>query len=122
MPQKYIADITVKTDPIAKSVSIVDDYDGEQTVCVYDNGKVIFEQKFHNSIEIKYDFEIWSPENPKLYDFEITTDSGDKIRSYFGVRSFGIGKDKNGISRLLLNGKPYFFNGLLDQVNLRQCS
>ena len=115
MPAEYIKDITVKTDPVSKTVSIVDDYNGEQTVCVYDDGKLIFEQKFRNSIEIKYDFEIWSPENPKLYDFEISTDSGDKIKSYFGVRSFGIGKDENGIARLLLNGKPYFFNGLLDQ-------
>jgi beta-galactosidase/beta-glucuronidase len=37
------------------------------------------------------------------------------VHSYFGVRSFAVGQDKNGKPRLLLNGKPYFFNGLLDQ-------
>jgi beta-galactosidase/beta-glucuronidase len=31
------------------------------------------------------------------------------------VRSFGVGVDKKGKKRLLLNGKPYFFNGVLDQ-------
>jgi beta-galactosidase/beta-glucuronidase len=66
-------------------------------------------------VSFSYDFELWSPENPKLYDFTIETESGDKIYSYFGVRSFGIGLDKAGIPRLLLNEKPYFYNGLLDQ-------
>ena len=31
------------------------------------------------------------------------------------MRSFGVGKDANGVPRLLLNGEPYFQNGLLDQ-------
>ena len=31
------------------------------------------------------------------------------------MRKFGIGKDKNNIARLMLNNKPYFHNGLLDQ-------
>ena len=31
------------------------------------------------------------------------------------MRSFGIGTDEKGLPRLLLNGKPYFQNGLLDQ-------
>lgn len=31
------------------------------------------------------------------------------------MRAFGIGKDEKGLPRLLLNGKPYFQNGLLDQ-------
>ena len=31
------------------------------------------------------------------------------------MRKFGIGKDEKGITRLLLNGKPYFQNGVLDQ-------
>ena len=31
------------------------------------------------------------------------------------MRKFGVGKDEKGISRLMLNNKPYFHNGLLDQ-------
>jgi hypothetical protein len=31
------------------------------------------------------------------------------------MRSFGVGKDEEGTTRLLLNGEPYFFNGVLDQ-------
>lgn len=58
---------------------------------------------------------LWSPENPFLYDVTIRLASGDTVESYFGMRAFGIGKDEKGLPRLLLNGKPYFQNGLLDQ-------
>ncbi|MBR4420101.1 MAG: glycoside hydrolase family 2, partial [Clostridia bacterium] len=52
--------------------------------------------------------------NPKLYEVEFVC-SSDKVNSYFAQRSFGIVVDKTGKKRLALNGKPYFFNGLLDQ-------
>ncbi len=57
---------------------------------------------------------LWTPENPNLYDLTIQG-SQDKIQSYFGLRTVGTGRDANGYERLLLNGKPYFFNGVLDQ-------
>ena len=38
----------------------------------------------------------------------------DKVKSYFAMREIGVQKI-DGISRLTLNGKPYLFNGLLDQ-------
>ena len=57
---------------------------------------------------------LWSPESPELYDI-IIQGSQDKVQSYFALRTVGIGRDENGYHRLLLNGKPYFFNGVLDQ-------
>ena len=56
---------------------------------------------------------LWSPEDPYLYDFSVVTDT-DQADSYFAIRSIE-SKIVNGIPRLLLNGKPYFFHGLLDQ-------
>lgn len=56
---------------------------------------------------------LWSPEDPYLYDFTVETDA-DRVESYFAIRSLEIGTVE-GFSRLLLNGKPYFFHGLLDQ-------
>lgn len=63
----------------------------------------------------------WSPEKPFLYRLEITLDSlsnpgrPDRVRSYAAFRSIAIGKDDQGITRILLNGKPYFQVGPLDQ-------
>ncbi len=51
----------------------------------------------------------WSPENPYLYNFTILSGE-DKVESYFALREVKIEKNK-----ILLNGKPYFFNGVLDQ-------
>ena len=116
VPKNYIKDLRIYTDAKEKRVTLLSDYEGEQTVRVYDSEKEILCVGFDGkNVSFEYDFELWSPENPKLYDFTIETDSGDKITSYFGVRSFSMGKDKQGKPRLFLNGKPYFMNGLLDQ-------
>ncbi len=55
----------------------------------------------------------WSPENPYLYYVTVKTDA-DKIETYFAFRTLEI-LEFDGIKRLCLNGKPYFFHGLLDQ-------
>ena len=55
----------------------------------------------------------WSPEDPYLYDFTVETET-DRVESYFAIRSLSI-RNVRGIPRLCLNGKPYFFHGLLDQ-------
>ena len=56
---------------------------------------------------------LWSPEDPYLYEFSI--DYGeDHVDSYFACRTLEIG-EAGGIPRLCLNGKPYFFHGVLDQ-------
>lgn len=53
--------------------------------------------------------EHWTPENPRLYDFELSSGE-DKIYSYCALRTVTI---ENG--KICLNGKPYFFHGVLDQ-------
>ncbi len=60
------------------------------------------------------DMHPWSPEDPFLYDLYIQTED-DVVKSYFGMRKFSLGKDSKGIVRFMLNDKPYFFSGLLDQ-------
>ncbi|MBQ9880490.1 MAG: glycoside hydrolase family 2, partial [Clostridia bacterium] len=56
---------------------------------------------------------LWSPEEPNLYEFTVKS-GGDEVESYFAFRTVDVG-EVSGKPRLLLNGKPYFFNGLLDQ-------
>ena len=55
----------------------------------------------------------WSPEDPWLYEFTLTAGQ-DRVDSYFALRTLEI-KTVAGLPRLCLNGKPYFFHGLLDQ-------
>lgn len=51
----------------------------------------------------------WTPETPKLYGFALEC-CEDCVRSYFALRTVETKEN-----RILLNGKPYFFHGLLDQ-------
>lgn len=59
-------------------------------------------------------FHPWSPEDPFLYDLSLEAGE-DRVECYFAMRSFGVGPDAEGRPRLLLNGKPYFHTGVLDQ-------
>src|SRR5262249_18995019 len=60
---------------------------------------------------------VWSPESPQLYELKasISNESNDTVQSYFAFRRIEVGKDSAGTTRILLNGKPYFQVGPLDQ-------
>lgn len=105
------------------SVRITPDYDNELVrfeffgtddveTLIYDGDELIADTTEH-TVKIP-DFKPWSPENPFLYKVVFKA-CGEKIKSYFGMRKFSVGTDGMGIKRLLLNNKPYFHNGLLDQ-------
>ncbi len=71
------------------------------------------------TIPMYWDVRLWSPEDPFLYGLRLKLSRGaetlDSVESYFAMRKIEIGKDDKGITRLLLNGKPYFQVGPLDQ-------
>lgn len=62
---------------------------------------------------------LWSPESPHLYGLKVSIWRGgnrlDEVESYFAMRKVSLGKDAHGHTRILLNGKPYFHIGPLDQ-------
>jgi hypothetical protein len=63
---------------------------------------------------------LWTPDDPHLYpvEVELVGPDGkviDRVGTYFALRSIAVGKDEQGILRLLLNGKPLFQIGPLDQ-------
>ena len=64
-------------------------------------------------------FTPWSPETPALEDLTVELLDGqrvvDSVASWFGMRSVALGRDANGMVRILLNGTPTFLFGPLDQ-------
>ncbi|HOO56633.1 MAG TPA: glycoside hydrolase family 2 TIM barrel-domain containing protein [bacterium] len=67
--------------------------------------------------------ELWSPQNPALYDIQIQLvrdgyderETVDSVDSYFGMRKIEVKNDSAGTPRLFLNGSPVFMYGPLDQ-------
>lgn len=79
-----------------------------------DKKRLILEDKCYEFTGNKYYLSVenphlWSPESPHLYNFKIESGE-DTVASYFALRTIEIKENK-----ILLNGKPYFFHGLLDQ-------
>ena len=108
VPEQFIQGISISTGR---------DY-AEVEISGVTNGYVLFEGNRIPVEEGRARIEVsapkpWSSENPKLYFFDICSGE-DHVRSYFALRTLSI-QTVNGVKRLCLNGKPYFFNGLLDQ-------
>ena len=109
VPESYIEKLNIENRGNSVTISTVPPMDGTVTV----KGLGEFPLK-NGSVTITPDApHWWSPEDPYLYDFTVETET-DKVESYFAIRSLEIRKI-GAYPRLCLNGKPYFFHGLLDQ-------
>ena len=128
---------TVWLEPVApahiESLKIVPDVDesclrltvfgsGSVEAVASEDGKVIAQVTGQAGSELKLSIpspKLWSPDSPHLYDLRVSLKSGDKtvdaVTSYFGMRKIALGKDDKGITRMMLNGKPVFQVGPLDQ-------
>ena len=105
VPEGYIRALSVETGPDWFSVAA----EGAP------RGTVCFEgARFPLGSPIPVaDGVLWTPETPRLYRFTVEC-GDDAVESYFALRTLSVGR-VGGVPRLLLNGKPYFFHGLLDQ-------
>ncbi|MBO5737189.1 MAG: glycoside hydrolase family 2, partial [Clostridia bacterium] len=83
MPKANIGIFRITPDAKAKTVAITLENGGEAEIVVFDGGNEILREKFKGVVTLAYDFELWSHENPKLYDFVLTNEAGDEVRSYF---------------------------------------
>lgn len=119
VPENYIKGLKLTPDidcDVLKVEIIAEGNLGEITLVAKDEDKVLCTVSTSSDCALLKlsDYEKWTPENPKLYDLIVKTEN-DEVKSYFGMRKFGIGKDSDGFTRLMLNNEPYFQNGLLDQ-------
>ena len=109
VPQQYIQKLNIENRGYSVTVSIEPKLEGRVIVSrlgefVLEDGRVTITPENPN---------LWSPENPYLYDFAVETEE-DRVESYFAIRALEV-KKIGEYPRLCLNGKPYFFHGLLDQ-------
>ena len=112
VPGNYIKSVEIKTNLTSAGFIIEGAQNGEIKIFTPDGELII---PFKNG-QCKVTLEnpkLWSPEEPYLYYCTVTTDE-DTVETYFALRTLEIAEVK-GISRTLLNGRPYFFHGLLDQ-------
>ena len=109
VPETYVQKLHIENRGVSVTITTEPALDGQITVkelgqFPLENGRAVISPKEPH---------LWSPEDPYLYEF--TLEAGqDRIESYFALRSLET-KTVNGYPRLCLNGKPYFFHGLLDQ-------
>jgi beta-galactosidase/beta-glucuronidase len=128
---------TVWLEPVAaahiEALKIVPDVDGgclrltvtgtgTAEAVASDGGKDVAQASGAAGSELKLAIpnpKLWSPDAPFLYDLRVSLKSGDKtvdtVTSYFGMRKIALGKDDKGVTRMMLNGKPVFQVGPLDQ-------
>lgn len=111
-PKEYLHSVKITPDFDNEQVRFDFEADAEVLVSVYD-GDMLIAETAEKVVRIP-NFKPWSPESPFLYNVVFSCGK-DRVRSYFGMRKFSVGKDENGMPRLFLNNKPYFHNGLLDQ-------
>ena len=112
VPEKHITSVDITTGKDFAEFTIEGVSEGE--ISIKTSKKIIKESFSEGKAKIEFkNPKIWSPKHPYLYEWEITAGE-DKIETYFALRTLSI-EEFNGIPRLCLNGKPYFFHGLLDQ-------
>ena len=109
VPGTYIENLNIENHGASVMISTVPPLEG--TVSVEPLGQFPLE---NGQVTIAPENpHFWCPDDPYLYRFTVET-AQDKVESYFAIRSLEI-KKVGEYPRLCLNGKPYFFHGLLDQ-------
>ncbi|MEE3420645.1 MAG: sugar-binding domain-containing protein [Lachnospiraceae bacterium] len=121
VPDLYIRDLKITPDIDRKCVRLTifpsRDAGKEAIVSIIRRGRVILMRKMPTGEDISLpmeSMELWTPESPSLYSLKVEL-GNDHVDSYFGMRKFSVGMDARGIRRFMLNNKPYFANGVLDQ-------
>ena len=124
VPKQYVRKLTMTPDTEKIEIKIDADTEGFRVELKLHNDEIIRRAFDKNEGTIclselitedgsTYKPMLWTPENPYLYSMTIST-AEDKVETYFALRTIEI-KEVKGKNRVLLNGKPIFLHGVLDQ-------
>ena len=109
----YIKKLKITPDIDNNSVNIQFTSSIKTAKLILNNQEITVEADKDNIIKIDNPI-LWSPENPYLYEFEISNEV-DKVESYFAMRKVSLIKNEKGKLVIALNNKEYFMKGVLDQ-------
>lgn len=128
VPETYIENLKITPDVDKNSLSVLAIVNGPDLgniveVKVKEGSKVVARGRSINNrpveIPMPENYQLWSPDNPHLYDLEVVLSNGsrelDKVESYAAMRKYSMKRDNRGIMRLQLNNKDIFHFGPLDQ-------
>jgi len=139
VPKTYFRDLTFEPDVAASKVTLSSDVSGPADGCRvsadihFDEPGAAKPRRTHVAaasgptgkpltISIPTNqVRLWSPETPLLYNVDVRQLSRDgqvldEVKSYFALRSISVSRGPTvQTARILLNGKPIFLMGLLDQ-------
>ncbi|MCR5279183.1 MAG: glycoside hydrolase family 2 [Lachnospiraceae bacterium] len=114
VPKDYIRNIEITPTLDSISVDVESTADSFKIEVSDETGIVYSGIKTNSYFHVRLDNpHLWTPDDPHLYDITITTDT-DSVSSYFGLRTVSV-DTVDRVPRILLNGKPFFFHGVLDQ-------
>lgn len=127
VPEHYMEELKLQPDLNGVTITVKTNKTTESTCLVkvvLSNGETL-ETSFSGNtgrIELKglrqsdgssYEPKLWTPETPYLYRATITMEE-DTVETYFALRTIRTEK-VDGVPRVLLNDKPVFLHGVLDQ-------
>lgn len=112
--------ITPDVDAKQVKMTVVADVDADVELSVAGLDAVTGKTNQELTIDIpESQLKLWTPDTPYLYQFAVSVAQNgktfDTVNSYFGMRKVSVGKDKDGITKLLLNNEFTFQVGPLDQ-------
>ena len=114
VPEAFISGIVITPDIDKSVVKVRVNSAANMGITLDVDGRTIkAESNKEVSIPVR-NVKLWSPASPYLYDLTVHLGS-DEVKSYFGMRKVSVAKDAAGVDRIMLNNKPYFNLGTLDQ-------
>lgn len=124
VPATYVRSLKIvpDVDASAVSVTVFGSNEADVRITAADGGTIVGKASGRTGYAISVPIanpKLWSPDSPHLYDLKIElVQNGsvtDTVESYAGLRKIEVAKDENGVNRMMLNGKPLFQYGPLDQ-------
>ena len=113
VPRKHIKELLIKTDTRSVTVRVAGGEENKRLTLI-DGAEKKEYNFFGDEITVHIpDGRLWTPDSPFLYRFTVSS-GNDCVEGYFALRKISIEKNKEN-PRILLNGKPIFLHGVLDQ-------